>query len=130
MAKLNYEAESIAIDKLITELTGPAYSPKVSLLRIDRYVQRMQNANENFKTLFANRMTTEAFTESYDMKVIRKETLNKYSQFATYVLAMAIALDTPLFNNALNLLNTARKYYADLLARRANSKTEKKETSA
>ncbi len=128
MTRLNYESETIAIDKLISELTGPTYSPKVSFLQIDRYVQRMETANDKFKALFGNRLVVEASTEAYDMKIVRKEMLNKYSQFAAYVLAMATALDTPLFNNALNLINAARKYYADQLARRTSPKTEKKET--
>jgi hypothetical protein len=42
-----------------------------------------------------------------------------YSDFCNYVLAMAKALNTPLFVNALNLLNAGRKYYADMLARRS-----------
>jgi len=42
----------------------------------------------------------------------------RYSEFCDYVLAMAKGLDTPLFTTTLNLLNAARKYYADLLARR------------
>ena len=47
------------------------------------------------------------------MKTIRMDALKKYSDFTTYVLAMAKALEAPLFIQALNLLNTARKYYAD-----------------
>jgi len=126
LATLSYEAETIAIDKLVSELTSPAYSSKVSLLQMDRYVTRLQNTNNNFKTLFGGRMVTTATTESYDLKVIRAETITKYGEFTTYVLAMAKALEAPLFIQTLNLLNTARKYYADLLARRVTPKKEKK----
>lgn len=128
LAKLNYEAESIAIDKLVSELTSPAYSAKVSLLQIDRYVQRMKTTNDKFKALFGNRMVVEASAETYNMKVVRKETLDKYSEFAAYILAMATAVNTPLFETSLNLLNTARKYYSDMVARRATPKTKKKDT--
>jgi len=126
LATLSYEAETIAIDKLVSELTSPAYSSKVSLLQMDWYVTRLQNTNNNFKTLFGGRMVTTATTESYDLKVIRAETITKYGEFTTYVLAMAKALEAPLFIQTLNLLNTARKYYADLLARRVTPKKEKK----
>lgn len=122
LANLNYEAETIAIDKLVSELANPGYSPKVSLLLMDRYVTRLSNANEAFKTLFSGRMVTTAMTESYDLKTIRKEMLKKYADFCNYVLAMAKAMDKPLFITALNLLNTARKYYSDLLARRTAPK--------
>lgn len=119
LAVLNYEAESIGIDKLVSELEGEKYKGHVALLNIERYVSRMKLSNENFKALFGNRMVTGAMTESYDLKVIRKEMLKLYSDFAAYVLAMAKTDDAPpLFITALTLLNTARKYYADTLARR------------
>ncbi len=124
---LNYEAETLAIDKLVGELLSPAYSSKVNLLQMDRYVTRMQNANEVFKPLFSGRMVGNAMTETYDMKILRTALLNKYSDFAKYVLAMAKATDNPLFANALNLLNTARKYYNDMVAKRTAPKTEKSE---
>ena len=129
LESLSYEAETIAIDKLVSELRNPIYSPKVSLLQMDRYVTRLENTNNNFKEFFGVRMVTTATTESYDMKVIRAEMLTKYGEFTTYVLAMAKALDTPLFVQALSLLNTARKYYADLLARRTAPKKEEKEAA-
>ncbi|MBL7972478.1 MAG: hypothetical protein JNL03_13255 [Prolixibacteraceae bacterium] len=66
-------------------------------------------------------------TETYDLKLIRKEMFTKYSEFASYILAMAKATNTPRFLTALNLLNTARKYYDDMLARRIalNAEPEK-----
>jgi hypothetical protein len=118
LARLNYEAETIGIDKLVGELAGPNYGAKVGLLKMERYVTRISNANEAFKALFGGRMTTTAMTETYDLKSIRLEMFKRYSEFCDYVLAMANALNTPLFVTTLNLLNTARKYYADLLARR------------
>ena len=122
IAHLNYEAESIAIDKLISDLGSPNYSSKVSLLKMERYVARLSNANEEFKTLFSGRMVTVAMTEVFDLKSIRNEMLKKYNEFCAYVLAMAKALNTPLFVTTLNLLNAARKYYADQVARRTADK--------
>lgn len=126
LATLNYEAQTIATDKLVSELLSPVYSTKVSLLQMDRYVARIQNTNDNFKTLFGGRIVTTATTESYDLKTIRTEMITKYNEFTIYVLAMAQALNTPMFLSVLNLLNTARKYYADMLARRS-AKDEKAE---
>jgi len=130
LAILNYEAESIGIDKLVSELESDKYASHVALLNIGRYVTRMKVANANFKSLFGNRMVTGAMTESYDLKVIRKEMLKQYSDFTLYVLAMAKTDDAPpLFITALTLLNTARKYYADLLARRVAVKEVKEKQS-
>lgn len=130
LATLNYEAETLGIDKLVSELLSPAYSGKVSILQMLRYVTRLQNANENFKSLFGSRMVATAMIETYDMKILRTGLLNKYSDFANYVLSMAKATDNPLFANALNLLNTARKYYNDMVAKRTAPKTEKAKPEA
>jgi len=129
LATLNYEAESLAIDKLTIELNSPAYSEKVKLLQMSKYVTRLTDANTTFKTLFSGRMVTTAMTETYDMKILRANMLNKYSDFAEYVLSMAKATENSLFVTALNLLNTARKYYSDLLARRTTPKPEEAQPS-
>jgi hypothetical protein len=125
LATLNYEAQTLAIDKLTGDLNSQAYSEKINFLHMSNYVTRLEETNATFKTLFSGRMVTTAMTETYDMKSIRKETFKKYSDFCDYVLAMAKALNTPLFITSLNLLNTARKYYSDQLARRTAPKAEK-----
>jgi hypothetical protein len=124
LAVLNYEAETIGIDKLIGELTRPEYGAKISLLKMERYVTRIAVANDAFNALFGGRMTTVALTETYDLKSIRSDMALTYRAFCDYVLAMAKALNTPLFTTTLNLLNTSRKYYADQLARRLAPKTD------
>jgi len=125
---LGFEAETIGIVKLLNELESEKYANSVALLNLGRYVTRMKVANENFKILFGGRMVTESMTETYNMKVIRKEMLKLYSDFTAYVLAMAKTVDAPpLFITALTLLNTARKYYADILARKVAVKEVKKQ---
>ena len=119
VTKLNYEAESLAIEKLVNELNTEAYIGKINGLHMQKYVDRMATTNANFKSIFSQRMVNNATTEVYDAKLIRKEILVIYNDFCSYVLALAKALNTPLFVNALNLLNAGRKYYADLLARRS-----------
>jgi hypothetical protein len=129
-ANLNYEAETLAIDKLTGELNSPAYREKINMLHMSKYVVRMDEANAVFKNIFSGRMVSTAMTETYDMKILRTALLNKYSDFAKYVLAMAKATDNPLFANALNLLNTARKYYDDMLAKRTVPKADKAKPEA
>lgn len=122
IVRLNYEAETLAIDKLTSELNSPAYTEKVNYLHMSKYVARMAESNAAFKNLFGGRIVTTAMTESFDMKTIRTELSATYNDFTDYVLAMAKATENPLFPAALNLINTARKYYADQLARRSATK--------
>jgi hypothetical protein len=127
IASMNYEAETLAIDKLVKELESPAHAVKIDKLNMGRYVTRLKTTNEAFKTLFGNRMVSTASTESYDMKIVRADLMKKYTDFANYVLAMAKALESPLFLQSLSIMNTARKYYSDLLARRnGNNKDPEK----
>jgi len=125
LIRLNYEAKTLGVEKLVSELENEHYSPKVSFLQIARYVDRMKKTNRDFSVLFSARMVSEATTEAYNMKLIRREMLGKYSDFTAYVLAMAKATETQLFISSLNLLNAARKYYSDMLARRATIKPGK-----
>jgi len=119
LAKLNYEAESISIDQLVRDLDEGNYPQYLDTLNMGKYITRMNNANQDFKALFGDRMVVEASTETYNVKVIRKELQDLYNDFTDYVFAMAKTIDAPpLFGVALDLLNTARKYYADMLARR------------
>ena len=119
--KMNYEAESLAIDKLVNDLNTPAYSEKINSLHMEKYVNNMAEANASFKSLFSQRLQGVAATEVFDIKTIRREMLTVYDDFCEYVLALAKATDLPLFVDTLGLINTSRKYYADLLARRAGN---------
>ena len=119
--KMNFEAESLAIDKLVSDLNTPAYSPKIEFLHMQKYVNNMAEANASFKNLFSQRLQGVAATEVFDIKIIRKEMQTLYDDFCEYVLALAKATDLPLFVDTLGLINTSRKYYADLLARCAGN---------
>lgn len=124
LAKLNYEAETLAIDKLVNELNSEAYSEKINYLHMSKYVSRLSETNNAFRTLFSGRMVTTAMTENFDMKAIRRELQETYNDFVSYVFAMAKATENQLFTTALNLLNTARKYYADQMLSRSTPKPE------
>lgn len=78
LATKSYEAETLGIDKLIL-VNGPAYIEKVNQLKLGRYVTRMTETNNAFKTLFGGRMVSTANTESYDMKLIRAESTDLYT---------------------------------------------------
>lgn len=121
-AKLNYEAKTLAIDKLVSELENEKYAEKVAFLNIGRYVTRMKMTNQQFEALFSGRSVTKAFAETYNMRAMRSELLADYNEFTAYILEMSNVLKTPLFVTTLAMLNTARKYYADLLARRKKTK--------
>ncbi len=122
LARLSYEAESIGLDKLVNDLQSAHYAEQIAILNLERNVDRMKVTNEDFKTIFSSRMEINATTDSYDVKTIRAEMLQIYNDYIAYILAMSKAHITTPFNLKLSLLNTARKYYSDLLAHRNSVK--------
>src|SRR4029077_15431753 len=45
LSKLNYEAESHGIDKLVEDLRSDKYEPMTELLNLNRYVDRLEDNN-------------------------------------------------------------------------------------
>ena len=122
--KWNFEEESNGIDNLLVDLSDPKYTAHIATVSLSNYISRIQTANEHFKTLFAGRIHETATKEVFDTKVLRADLTTKYTLMTEYVLNMARATDTDLYNLPLNIINTVRKYYADLLAKRKGTKTE------
>ncbi|MBP1640428.1 MAG: hypothetical protein H6Q17_2011 [Bacteroidetes bacterium] len=127
IADLPYEAETLAMDKLVAALESSEYSSKVSATNNGKYVSRMKSANETFKAHFGDRSTTESLAYSINNKKARKELLDYYGEALDYLVSMANAHKTEQFAKTLALINGGRKYYADTLAHRAGvakAKTE------
>lgn len=82
------------------------------------YVDRIVQTNADFKTLFAKRTQETSAKKVFDVKAMRADIKTTYTDMADYVLSMAKAKNTDEFNQVLNVLNTVRKYYSDLLAKR------------
>lgn len=121
----NFEEESNGIDNLVNDLNNSKYLPSVTLLNMNRYVTRLATRNTDFKTLFAGRTMEVASKEVFDVKKLKSDLKTLYTDLATYVLSMAKSKDSEEFNKSLTIMNTVRKYYADLLAKR---KTAPKDT--
>lgn len=118
MAAMNYAAETNAIANLLQDLSESQNADHVETLNLTNYVERLRTDNDQFNAKFSNRSTEIAATVTYNAKAIRKTMIQNYSNYANYVLSMAIAADTPFYNSILNIINYNRKYYSDLLARR------------
>ena len=114
----NFEEESNGIDNLVNDLNNAKYLPSVTLINMTAFVSRVSTRNADFKTLFAGRTQEVASKEVFDAKVLRKETGTTYQNMIEYVLSMSKAKNNEEFNKSLDIINTVRKYYADLLAKR------------
>lgn len=116
--KWNFEEETNGIDNLVAELNNSKYLPSITLMNMNGYVTRLADDNEDFKKLFGGRTQEVASKDIFDVRVLRSNLKTSYADMVDYVLTMAKAQDTDEFNQSLRVINTVRKYYSDLLAKR------------
>ena len=116
--KWNFEEESNGIDNLLVDLESEKYAAHIAETEMQSFVERIRVKNDRFKELFAGRTMEKANTEYYDTKVLRRDLTEIYTVTIEYVLVMAKATDQEQYNKPLDIINTVRKYYADLLAKR------------
>lgn len=121
--RMNFEAESLAVDNFIAELRSSRFSSAAAILGLENHLANLENANTNFKTLFSNRSTTINTTEVFDTKALRKKIIDTYKDLAEYVAVMAKRKGTPFYTELLTILNTGRSYFSDIIARRKASNT-------
>lgn len=120
MQNWNYNAETNGIDNLLNDFQKPNYAPHIVLLGLADFVDRLESANTAFKALFQGRSIETAGKPSFDAIKLRKSMHKAYDDLTGYVLTMSkVPNPQPQFTTALGLINTERKYYSDLLARRS-----------
>lgn len=117
----NYEKESNGLDSLIADLQGDKYSVMASSIRMAEHLDILKSSNDAFKTIFKGRTQEQSSKEIFDVKVLKNDLKIIYEKMINYVLAMANALATEEFNQSLSVINTIRKYYSDMLAKRNSS---------
>ena len=120
--RLNYEAESSHLSKLVTELEGSVYSEAVTRLGLKGYVESVKSTSQAFDLLFDSRSFETANKLVYDTLVLRKTLQKQYDVFTGYALSMAKVLGTEPFITVLKTINSVRAYYGDMLKRREGVK--------
>jgi hypothetical protein len=122
LQSMNFEEESNGIDNLIVDLGNAKYKPHIITLGMSDYITRLELANTAFKTLFDGRTQETSTKEVFDVKQLRSDLKQSYTDMAEYVLSMSKVKNTEEFNQALNVINAVRTYYSNFLARRKPAK--------
>ena len=119
--KLNYEAESLAIENFIKQLRNSTNLPFIQTLGMEKHVDNLEASNEKFKKTFDSRSNKTVSTVVYDVKKLRVNLAATYKDLADYTLTMAKTKKTSYYNNLLSSINNGRSYFADILAKRAGT---------
>ena len=122
----NYEAETFGIDNLLTELKGPTYAPYVIILGIEKHVTNLEIEATKFKAIFNDRSIKTISTEVYNAKKLRKEIFSVYNQLVDYVVSTGKINNNEFYSKSLVAINNGRKYFGDILAKRAGVAESKK----
>jgi hypothetical protein len=117
---LNYEAQTKETSLLVTLLQSDEYAPHVNTLGLQRYVARLEAANNHFRALFDDRIRETALGEKLNARTLRIELADYYRQAMLYLQVMANLPGNEHFVLLLRALNISRKGFRVLLARRQN----------
>lgn len=120
LAKENFETESLNLTKFISDLRNPSNLPALKLLALEKHVNNMETANENFKTKFSTRSNTVNTTVVYDTKKLNKAILNDYKTLSNYILTMVTIKESAFYKALFDMNNNIRQYYATIIARRGS----------
>lgn len=118
LEKMNFEAETLAIDNLVRQLDVPEYASAVQILSLNYRIDDLKEGNDAFKALFNSRSTAMIKKETFDTKQIKSELLQIYNELAEYVDVMAKIKKTDFFKETLVVINYSRTYFATILANR------------
>jgi hypothetical protein len=116
----NYEKQSNGMDSLISDLQNDKYNASVASIGMTAFVASLQQSNDAFKALFKGRIQEKSGKEVFNVKELRSELKGAYEKLINYVLVMATAFEKEEFNQSLSTINTVRKYYSDMVAKRSS----------
>jgi hypothetical protein len=125
--KENFGAESLGLDNLVKELRNDKHIAAVKTLKLEEHVDNIESTNSVFKKTFSTRSSDSISDKVYDTKKLKDDIVSTYKELAEYMVVMGKRKkDSTFYADAVTAINYSRKYYSDLLAKRAG-KTDKTE---
>lgn len=115
--KSNYETESLNIELFIRDVRE-AKDDAMNVLGLSRNIDNLEAANENFRAKFNSRSSENVSTEVFDVKMLRRNIFETYSDLATSTYLTAKRKNTPFYVTLMSVINNGRAYFSDILARR------------
>lgn len=128
ISKANYETETAEINQLLEQLKDETVAKAVADLEIKRFVTRLSASQQAFIDRYNNRSTSQATKTVYDIKTIRQDLQASYQDFISLVDIYNRRQKGKDYQALIKVLNTSRKTYADILARRKSPKKSSKVT--
>lgn len=116
--KSNYETESLNIEFFVRDVRA-AKEGAMDTLGLKRYIDQLEEANENFRAKFNTRSSENVSTAVYDVKMLRRNIFETYSDLVTSTYLTAKRKNSPYYVSLMSVINNGRAYFADIIAKRA-----------
>jgi len=128
------EKGSGTAEKLVEELEGPAYKPMIEKLTLSPVVIRLKKENESLVDLYESRRDDYLGKNSVKSVDLRKDVIRQYQLLCSYIVLKVQLSKDAQYHEALQIINTIRKEFAEVVARhkaaRKNGKKKVQDQSA
>lgn len=134
IARMALEKGSGTAEKLVEELEGPAYKPMIDKLTLSPVVIRLKKENESLVYLYESRRDDYLGKNSVKSVDLRKDVIRQYQLLCSYIVLKVQLSKDAQYHEALQIINTIRKEFAEMVARhkaaRKNGKKKVQDQSA
>ncbi|MGL4484313.1 MAG: DUF6261 family protein [Anaerovoracaceae bacterium] len=127
IAKLPYNEETAKIYNLVQELQT-LYAEEVATMKIEEWVQELDNNNKYFESLFESRYEEQFSKTPTNAREIRTQIDASYKTLTDIVTTFSIVTPKPEYNDFMRELNIRIDYYNNTLSQRQGRAVAKKET--
>lgn len=118
--KETYEEFTKRVRLLIESLKSSKYADDVKTLGIKKYVDELEKSNDEFNELFGSRSIVNLQKGKLNTRKERKDLNAKYQKLVNYVVAINEVTPSDNLKTIIGVVNNIRKYYADIVARKAD----------
>ncbi|HFI0256379.1 TPA: DUF6261 family protein [Streptococcus suis] len=118
--RLDYEKESLELDKLFNRLSTSEAVEHIETLGLKRFFENLKESQQEFETVFSNTTDIRSKANRYDTYQIRKELQSAYLRVLKLCEILMELHGQSLYSELIILFNTSRQYYIEQLSHHSN----------
>lgn len=126
--KLDYEKESLELDKLFNRLSSKVAVEHLETLGLKRFYENLKQSQQEFETVFSTTTGLRSKSNHYDTSRIRKDLQASYLRMLKLCEVLMELHGESIYSELISLFNASRQYYVEQLSHHAN-RSEKSEKS-
>jgi hypothetical protein len=129
ITRMPLESGSGTAGRLIEELEDTTYKPMVDKLALSAAVARLKKDNNSLVALYESRRDDYLSKDTVKSVDLRKSVTSQYQLLCSYILLKMRLSDDAQYHEALQIINTIRKEYAEVVARHKTARKNRKKAA-